>query len=197
MEIHQYWTFPRHRGRPIHHWQRSWACSTIIEEREVSWSWQHPSRTGLSRWRRRNHRSYNTLQQDLADRRLTNPVDPVLSHHTSKERQPAAVAELPNDQPHLPSKQSHAEDYTEQMEAASEEDHCWRSGRLESRKEHHRADFPPKNFMWKISPAPARPLPRLHRRQGGLRQGLVCSFVCNHEEVHQRQPYPRYQTPLW
>ena len=26
---------------------------------------------------------------------MTNPVDPVLSHHTSQERQPAAVPELP------------------------------------------------------------------------------------------------------
>ena len=28
------------------------------------------------------------------------PMDPVLSHHTSQERQPAAVPELPNSQPH-------------------------------------------------------------------------------------------------
>ena len=30
--------------------QRSEGCSTIIEKREVSWSRQHPSRTGPSRW---------------------------------------------------------------------------------------------------------------------------------------------------
>ena len=52
------------------------------------------------------------------------PVDPVLSHHTSQERQPAAVPELPNDQPHQPPKQSHAEDHTRQIEAASGERHC-------------------------------------------------------------------------
>ena len=46
-------------------------------------------------------------------------MDPVLSHHTSQERQPAAVPEQLNDQPHQPSKQSHAEDHTEQIEAAS------------------------------------------------------------------------------
>ena len=33
-----------------------------------------------------------------------NPVDPVLCHHTSQERQPAAVPELLNDQPHQLSK---------------------------------------------------------------------------------------------
>ena len=34
-----------------------------------------------------NHRSHDNLQQDLADRRMANPMDPVLSHHTSQERQ--------------------------------------------------------------------------------------------------------------
>ena len=54
---------------------------------------------------------------------MTNPVDPGLSHHSSEERQPAAVPELPNDQPHQSPKQSHAEDHTEQIEITSGEDH--------------------------------------------------------------------------
>ena len=45
-------------------------------------------------------RSHDNLQQDLADRRIADPMDPVLSHHTSQERRPAAVSELPNNQPH-------------------------------------------------------------------------------------------------
>ena len=61
------------------------------------------------------------LQQALADRRRTNPVDPVISHHTFQERQPAAVPELPCDQPHQSPKKSHAEDHTEQIEAMSED----------------------------------------------------------------------------
>ena len=65
--------------------QRSRGCSTITEEKEVSWSRQHPSRTGLSRWGGCNHRSHNNLQQDLVDRRMANPMDPVLSRHTSKQ----------------------------------------------------------------------------------------------------------------
>ena len=69
-------------------------CSTIIEEREVSWSRQHPGRTGPSTWRGCNHHSHDSLQQDLAGRRMANPMDPVLSHHTSLERQPAAAPEL-------------------------------------------------------------------------------------------------------
>ena len=90
----------RHRGWPPHHSRRSGGCSIISEEREVSWSRQHPSRTGPSRWRVCNHRSHDNLEQDLADRRMANPMDPVLSHHTSQERQPAAVPELPNNKPH-------------------------------------------------------------------------------------------------
>ena len=52
---------------------------------------------------------------------MVNTVDPVFSHHTSRERQPAAVPQLPNSQPHLSPKQSHAEDHTEQIEATSGE----------------------------------------------------------------------------
>ena len=74
---------------------------------------QHPS--SPSRWRGRNRRSHNNLQQDLADRRMANLMDPVISHHSSQERQSAAVPELPNDQPHQPTKQVDlAEDHTEQ-----------------------------------------------------------------------------------
>ena len=54
---------------------------------------------------------------------MANPVDPVLSHQTFQERQPAAVPEPLNDQPHQSPKQSHAEDHTEQIEATSGEDH--------------------------------------------------------------------------
>ena len=43
----------------------------------------------------------------------------VLGHNTSQERQPATAPELLNDQPHQPSKQSHAEDHIEQIEATS------------------------------------------------------------------------------
>ena len=40
-----------------------------------------------------------------------------------KERQPAAVQELPNDQPHQPPKQSHTENHTELIETIGGEDH--------------------------------------------------------------------------
>ena len=54
---------------------------------------------------------------------MANPVDPVLTHHTSQESQPAKVPELLNDQPYQSPKQSHAEDHTEEIEATSGEDH--------------------------------------------------------------------------
>ena len=47
-------------------------------------------------------------------------METVLSHHTSPERQPTAVPELPNDQPHQLPKQRHAEDRSEQIEATAE-----------------------------------------------------------------------------
>ena len=65
----------------------------------------------------------DNLQQDLADRRMANPMDPVLNHHTSQERQSAAVPEIPSDQPYQSPKQNHAEDHTKQIEATSGEDH--------------------------------------------------------------------------
>ena len=41
-------------------------------------------------------------------------------------------------------------------------------------------------------------LPCLHRLQEGLRQGLACRCVGNHEEVqHKHQPYPSHQQPVW
>ena len=54
---------------------------------------------------------------------MANPVDPVLNHLTSQEGQPATVPELPNNKPHQPLKQSHAEGHTEQIEATSGEGH--------------------------------------------------------------------------
>ena len=41
-------------------------------------------------------------------------MDPVLGHHTSKEKQPAAVPNLLNDHLYQPPKQGHDEDHTEQ-----------------------------------------------------------------------------------
>ena len=131
MAIHQNWTVPRQAQRmTTPSYKRSEGCSTIVEEMEVSWSQQHPSRTGPSRWRRCNHCFHNNLQQDWADRRMANPMDSVLSHHTSQERQPAAVPALLNNQPQQSPKQSHAEDHTVQIEATSGKDHRGRTGRL-------------------------------------------------------------------
>ena len=44
--------------------------------------------------------NYDNLLQDLADRSMSNPVDPVLGYHSFQERQPVAAPELPNDQPY-------------------------------------------------------------------------------------------------
>ena len=167
-----------HRGWPPHPFQRSGGCSAVTEERAVSWSRQHPSRTGPSRWGGCNHCSQQSATRS-GRQEMANSVNPVLSHHTSQKRQSATMPELRNDQPHQSPKQSHAEDHTEQIEVTSGEDRCWITGRLQSRKEHHRADLQPMNPLWEISPASARPLPCLHRLQEGLWQGFACSLVQN------------------
>ena len=87
------------------------------------------------------------------------------------------MPELLNNQPHHPPKQIHIKDHTGQIEATSREDHCWRKGRLQSRKEHHRADLQPENPLWEISPAPARPLPCPQRLQGLDRFGHAASWA--------------------
>ena len=76
----------RDRGWSSYPSQRSGGCSTITEEREVSWSWEHPSRPGWSRWRGCNRCFHDNLQQDLADRRMANPLDPLLGHHNSPRK---------------------------------------------------------------------------------------------------------------
>ena len=53
----------RNRGWPLHPSQRRRGCSTIAEEKLVSWSGQHPNRTSPNRWRWYNHRSHNNLQK--------------------------------------------------------------------------------------------------------------------------------------
>ena len=50
------------------------------------------------------------------------------------------MPDLPNNKPHQSPKQSHA-DHTEQIKATSGEDHRRKTGRLQSRKEYHRADL--------------------------------------------------------
>ena len=82
------------------------------------------NRTGPNRRKGCNQQSHDNLQQDMADGRMANPMDPVLSHHTFKEKKPAAVPELPNHQPHQSPKQSHAEGHTKETEATSGEDQC-------------------------------------------------------------------------
>ena len=55
---------------------------------------------------------------------MANHVDPVPGHHTSQEIQLSAVPDPPSDQPDEPPKQGHAEDHTEQTEAARGEHGC-------------------------------------------------------------------------
>ena len=132
----------------------------------------------------------------LADRRMANPMDPVLSHHTSQERQPAACQNYRTiSLISHPSKVmlkiilNRLKPQAEKIKA--EEQAGFRTGRSTTEQ------IFSLRILCEISPAPARPLPCLHRLQESLRQGLACSFVGNHEEVqHQHKPYPSHQKPL-
>ena len=48
-------------------------------------AWKVFNTSGPSRWRGRNHCSHDYLHQDMADRRMTNPVDPVIGHELPKK----------------------------------------------------------------------------------------------------------------
>ena len=65
---------------------------------------------------------------------MANPMDLVLSHHTSQESNLQQCQNYRNDQPNQSPKRSHAEDHTEQIEATSgeiitEEQAGFRAGR--------------------------------------------------------------------
>ena len=93
------------------------------------------------------HNSQAYRKMDVTRERISRILElRVLSHHTSQERQHAAVPELRNNKPHQSPMQSHAEDHTEQIEATSGEDHRRRTGRLQSRKEYYRADLQPTSW---------------------------------------------------
>ena len=105
-------------------------------------------------------------------------MDPVLSHHTAKEKQPAVVQELPNNQPHQSPKQSHAEDQTEQLKPQAkkiiaEEQASFRAGRSTNEQM-----LNPRILCEEISRAQAKPPPPpwLHRLQKGLQQGLASAL---------------------
>ena len=73
--------------------QRSGGCSTITEERKSTEVDNIPVELVQA-----GEKDVITALMTICNKIW--PMDPVLSHHTSQERQPVAVPELPNDQPH-------------------------------------------------------------------------------------------------
>ena len=138
-----------------------------------------------------NCRSHDNLQQYLADSRMAIPVDPVPGHHTSQERQTAAVPELPNNKPHQSPKQSHAEDILNILKPQAENIIAEeQEGVPQSRSSTYA-------FCVRNISSTSKTSACLHRLQEGLRQSLACSFVGNHEEVqHQHKPYSSHQKPV-
>ena len=101
---------------------RSGKCFT--EEREI-----------LNRWteycgelyNRKAHGDQSVLSCPQKDTEDDNPIlrkeVEAAVQSMKKGKSAAALPDLPNDQPHQPPKQNHAEDHTEQIETTSGEDH--------------------------------------------------------------------------
>ena len=126
---------------------------------------------------------------------MDNPMSPVLSHYTSQERQPAAVPELPNNKPHYPSKVM-AKIILKRLKPQAEkiiaeEKAGFRAGRSTTEQIFKLSILCEKYLQHQ------QDLYHVYKLQEGLRQGLACSFVGNHEEVQQQhKPYPSHQKPL-
>ena len=159
LEIHQYWTVPRQTQRiTTPSFAQIWLLqytSIISEERKVSWSWQHP--TALLTICNKTWQTGEWLIPWTQSLVITLP-----------KKDNCSMPELLNDQPRQLIQQSYAVDHKEGIEAANRENYHWSRGRLQSRKEHHRADHQPKNPLWETSPAPARPRPCLHKLREGF-----------------------------
>ena len=127
---------------------------------------------------------------------MANPMDPVLSHHTSQKRQPAAVPELPN-KPHQSPKQSHADNHLERIGATmekiiAEEQAGFRAGRSTTEQIFNLRILCEKYLQHQ------RDLYHvfIHFKKAFDRVWHA-AFVGNHEEVqHQHKPYPSHQKPL-
>ena len=126
---------------------------------------------------------------------MANPVDPVLRHHTSQKKQPAAVLELgtislishPN-KVMLKIVLNRLKPQAEKIIA--EEQAGFRAGRSTTEQLFNLGILCEKYLQHQRDMVD-------HGLQEGLRQGLACSFVGDHEdEQHQRQPNPSHQKPL-
>ena len=133
METHQYWTVPRHIQRTTTpSSQRSGGCSKIIAERELSWSGQHYRRTGPSRWKGCNIALTTICNKIWQTGEWPTPwtqslVITLPKKSNLQQCQTYRTISL------ISHPSSHAEDHTEQIEAASgiiaEEKAGFRAGR--------------------------------------------------------------------
>ena len=124
---------------------------------------------------------------------MANPMDPVLSHHTSQERQPAAVQNYRIiSLISYPSKVmlkiilNRLKPQAEKIIA--EEQAGFRAGRSTTEQVFNLRILSEKYLQHQQDP---------YHVFIDFKKALACRFVGNHEEVqHQHKPYPSHQKPL-
>ena len=138
---------------------------------------QHPSRTGRSRWIGCNYRSNDNLRQDLADRRIANPLTQSLVITLPKkinlqQCQNYRTISLISHPRKVVLKiiLNGLKPQAEQI--ITEEQAGLRAGRSTTEQ-----IFSLRILYEKYLQHQHEPLPCPHRLQEGLRQGLVCSFM--------------------
>ena len=124
---------------------------------------------------------------------MANTVDPVLSHHTSQERQLAAVPELPNKNPHQSPGKVMLKIILNRLKPQAEkiiaeEQAGFRAGRSTTEQVFNLRILSEKYLQHQQDP---------YHVFIDFKKALACRFVGNHEEVqHQHKPYPSHQKPL-
>ena len=105
MEILQYWTVPSQAQRTTTpSFAKKWRVKYNYWRKSSQLVLTISQQNGFKQVEKQKSLLFRQSTTRSVGMKITNPVDPVLQHHTSQERQPAAVPELPNNQLRQPSK---------------------------------------------------------------------------------------------
>ena len=117
------------------------------------------------------------------------PMVSALGHHTPQERQSATMPEIMNNQPHQPipamlSWRYYSTDFSQRQKRFFPRSKLgFRAGRSTIEQIFN---------LWILCEKSPRPVTCLHRLQEGIWQGLACSLMGDHEEIHQCKPCQSY-----
>ena len=156
-------------------------------------AWITYSRISPNRKRSHDRHPDLSLQQDLEDRRMADHMDSLPSYHTPQKGNLQLCQNY-----RTISLISHPSKVMLKTPVTSRRDHCRRTCKFQSRKEHHRTNIQSQDPLWEIPAASAESLPCLHRLQEGPWQGMVRNLMGNCEEIQQqRQPHTSHWKSVW